>query len=129
MQTFFYLELIKADKVSDLSYQKPIIQKVKSNFPELFIYDFDNLSEDLVLKNAQMLIGESKFCFVFIKILDDSGQIQPFLAFLRKLLQNKSKIKVFLLGQHPVLEKLLKPFQDNFYQIDNENKVLNILKT
>lgn len=114
MKVFIYVEIFKEidfnSHESSFSYDKPLMNFVKKNFPEVITYDFDNFSEKMLIEQAIKLLEQADTICIFLNSKADTPLL-GFMPFLQKILQKRKSCLVFLEGDHTQLSTFLKPLQ------------------
>lgn len=104
MAAFIYLELGQA---FSYSYRKPILEKVKIQFPDLDFLDLDAESEEFLVAQAGQLVQLADTCVFYLKSLDPEASLGAGLSLVEILIRRPQPTLVILQGTHNRLERLL----------------------
>jgi hypothetical protein len=118
----------------EVKYQNPLKEIIQSHqLNEVLFLEIDNFSETFLLNAVQQQVGEATTIVVLIEAKPESklGGILPFISGLYALETNK-KIKIFYNGNHPIIEKMLKPLSPeiaigDFISSELANQILSII--
>jgi hypothetical protein len=118
----------------EVRYQNPLKEIIQSHqLNEVLFLEIDNFSEAFLLNAVQQQVGEATTIVVLIEAKPESklGGILPFISGLYALETNK-KIKIFYNGNHPIIEKMLKPLSPeiaigDFISSELANQILSII--
>jgi hypothetical protein len=118
----------------EVKYQNPLKEIIQSHQQnEVLFLEIDNFSEAFLLNAVQQQVGEATTIVVLIEAKPESklGGILPFISGLYALEANK-KIKIFYNGNHPIIEKMLKPLSPeisigDFKSSELANQILSII--
>lgn len=87
-------------------YERPVLSALKSQFPELVIYDIDTLSDASLINYAKDLMAEASRYVLIIEIKENQSAVK-ILPLLEANLKNKEKVLVIMNGSSAVVEKML----------------------
>jgi hypothetical protein len=110
-------------------YTKPLLGFASSLADDIVGTDLDCQSEgyvgDLVIK----LISEADQIFVLVVSDSTPLPLGGSLSTFNALIKSKEKIHLaVLVGDHPVAEKMLMPFQENFVKQNDEDLIMKLIK-
>lgn len=105
-------------------YDNPVLDFFREEFPEWTVYDLDNYSDSLMFKYALDLIEKADEGFIIFDTLEPAS-IGKISAFFEKLIQNQSKLSVFIIGENSFLHQLLRVFPaEKVYQFQSQDEAL-----
>lgn len=107
MQTAIYIEI---SDILNFSYEKPILQFVKTHFPEVIIYDLDSQSDSSIVRYATELLDKADKAVICIQASEAKTGV--LLSFFEKMINCKHKCFVWFNGQNTLVEKMLSIFDD-----------------
>lgn len=112
-----FKEINLSTKYEDSYYQKPLIEHIKSTYPQVIVYEFDNHSDSLVTAQVFPLVAQASHIALVINEKTE-GNIQGLLKFTENILKNKSKCNIcFLNTKNTLLMKLFMPLgNEKIYQ-------------
>jgi hypothetical protein len=111
MQAAIYFQIL--DK-ADSSYEKPVLDQLKQLFPELILFDFDSQSDMLVVGYATKLLFKAEKAVIMIEASE--GPTSGVMAFMEKIIANKSKCLVLLYGKNDLVERMLKLIDSHVFK-------------
>jgi hypothetical protein len=123
MQAVIYFQILND---THYTYEKPIVNALKQQFPELVNFDFDTQSDKTMVGYAVDLLEKSEKAIVIIEATD--GSANGIIMFMEKIAIYKNKCMVLLVGQHPLVQKMLTPLDANqVIQADQEDTFMQKL--
>lgn len=108
MQAAIYFQILND---TAYTYEKPVVNALKQQFPALVTFDFDTQSDRTMVGYAMDLLEKSEKAIVIIEATD--GPADGVIMFMEKIAMNKNKCMVLLVGQHPLVQKMLTLLEAN----------------
>lgn len=102
--------LAKATIRPSFDYQFPLQDFFKEQFPDFFLYDFDNFSEGLLVDYAIQLLNLAQQVVFVVEAVPNSP-LGCLLKFIPHLHRQKTKVQAMLQGKHSLLQKMLTPLE------------------
>lgn len=102
MQAVIYVEI--ANEMS-FSYEKPILNFIKANYPHITLYDFDNHSDAMMIRYAIELLAQTDQVLIIIEAKESPAN--QLISFFEKLIQFPHMYKVLFNGSNMLAERML----------------------
>ncbi len=88
------------------SYEKAILQFIRTNVPAINVYDIDNHSESLTIQYAVDLLNQSDKCTIIIEASEaPAGSLR---SLLQEVVEHPEKYLVLLNGKNILVERMLR---------------------
>ncbi len=111
MNTEFPAKICLYAKVTpepSFEYQVPLKNKLLTQLPDFYWYDFDNFSEGMIIDYVVQMVQQAQSIVVVFQASSESN-LGSLLKLIPHLHRQKQKIKAIFLGEHAQLQKVLKP--------------------
>jgi hypothetical protein len=125
MKSFIYIRL---EKDSLIKFNVPLLQTIKSQFPDLYTIDIDNFSDSTLWQSIQEIIQLSEKSLIFFKVGSTEASLFSVIPFVESLLDLEDKIQLIVEGEHPVLSQLLNPLSNVRCDYVNETMLFQKMK-
>lgn len=119
--------LAKVTMSPSFDYQFPLRDFFKKQFPDFFLYDFDNFSEGLLIDYATQLLNAAQQV-VFVAEAVPSSPLGSLLKFIPHLHRHKTKVQAMLQGEHGPLQKMLNPLETFAHNL-SEPAIIKFINT
>lgn len=98
----------------NFSFEKPLLQKFREQFPGRVIFDIDLASDQLLYGYVHKIIEQTPFCFLIIEKQQEaeSANKAHLIQLLSSVRKQAEKVKAAFIGQDPTVEKLLSLLKD-----------------
>jgi len=124
MKSFVYIRL---EKTPIVHFTVPLLQSVKSQFPDVYTIDIDNFSENSLWQSVQEIIKLSEKSLLFFKVTSTEASLFSVIPLVEFLFDLEHKIQLIVEGAHPVLSQLLRPLSGVRHEYTNEETLLKRL--
>ena len=118
------------ESIENSPYNFGEIAKIKADFSEFSIFDFDNFSDSMMMGFAEELLKKSSVFVFWLKVKPEhSLGVLP--TFIRKIFREKTKKKCFFIvdGENQQVDLLLKAFsRDCVFRESNYKLISEKLK-
>jgi hypothetical protein len=105
MLTLIYLTIIP--DVLSSSYQSSLTEWARQALPAVMHFDFDNLSDSLVMQYASDLLQQSEKVVLVVEVKSSDASASKLLPFLEKLIIHSNASALLIGEQHPLLTRML----------------------
>ena len=126
MRLFLQLNLVDW---KESSYQKPLLAFASSLADDIIGTDLDSQSESFIADMVVRLINEAQHVFVVVVAHNADIALGSTLKIFNRLLADHHKVHTaVLLGKHATTEKMLQPFQEKFYNQNDDEGIRDLIK-
>lgn len=120
------LHILVAQTTNLMVFQPTRLLQIKEAFPQSLFMDIDNQSDPFLVHQVGLWIGTLSQITIWLD-LDAQADAGALRSLIQQLLPFQSKIKWLVLGQHPVLSKMVQVFRF-FHPIASVEEGLSIIK-
>lgn len=104
------LVLIQINKEPYASFEKPLLNEIQAQLPEVVTFDFDNFSEESIRQYGLDLLKQSRQAAILVEANVEEGPHTGLVTFFNRIMQQKHS-RLLLVQQGPLpasLEKMMK---------------------
>lgn len=112
------LILIQINKEPYAAFEKPVLEEIKEQLPELVTFDFDNFSEETIRQYALDLLKQSRQVAVLVEAHVAEGPHTGLVSFFNNIMQQKHP-RLLMVQEGPLpaqLEKMMKALGGSNYR-------------
>ncbi|MBJ6119926.1 hypothetical protein JAO76_17090 [Pontibacter sp. BT310] len=105
MKALLYLRLLTENQT--IAYGNPLLEQIKSQFPNLAVLDVDSQSEELVLHYAKQLLQNSEQLIVCIESTAADAGLGSVFPLLELVLEGRKEQLIVFRNEHPRLLRMI----------------------
>jgi hypothetical protein len=104
MKTFIQVDV---ENTAAFSYNRPLLQWLKAQAPEIAVLDIDSYSDEMLISQAGRLLREAIFYAVYFKVAETNAQLGSAFKLVEEIIREDKPGLILIEGDHARLTAIV----------------------